>query len=156
MAFASRNKQPLTPDEALSRLERYCAYQERCSQEVRRKLADLGVRGEEAQAIFRVLEGEGFVDDARFSRAFAGGKFRVNRWGRVRIRLELQRREIAPALIDEALAGIDEAAYVQTLQDLLDKKRRQYAGEPPPQMRAKVAAALIRAGFEPELVFRHL
>ncbi|MCC6463096.1 MAG: RecX family transcriptional regulator [Saprospiraceae bacterium] len=146
----------LTPDEALVKLEHFCAYRERCPQEVRRKLAELGMHGETAEQIYQVLESDGFFNEVRFAEAYAGGKFRINQWGRVRIRLELQQRAIAPAVVRQALAAIDESEYLQTLQQLLEKKRQQIGAEAGPQDRAKIAAALIRSGFEPELVFRYL
>ena len=149
-------EQALTPDEALARLEAFCAYRERCPQEVRRKMQELGVEGEIGAQIYQVLETDGFFNEARFATAFAGGKFRINQWGRVRIRLELQRRQIAPAIIRDAIGSIDEAEYLDTLQQLIGKKRRQLGGAPNPAIRAKIAAAIIRAGFEPELVFRYI
>ena len=160
MAYSSKYKRSdteITPDEALAKLEHFCAYRERCPQEVYRKLAELGLRGETADQIYQVLESDGYVQEERFARAFAGGKFRVNRWGKVRIRLELQRRGIAPRVIAEALDAIDEQEYTAALIDLLEKKRLQYdLPEADPALRAKAAASLIRAGFEPELVFHYL
>lgn len=149
-------EEALTPDEALLKLEHFCAYRERCPQEVRRKLAELGMHGETAGQIYQVLENDGFFNEVRFAEAYAGGKFRINQWGRVRIRLELQQRAISPAVVQQALALIDESAYLQTLQELLEKKRQQLGPEAGPQDKAKMAAALIRAGFEPELVFRYV
>lgn len=147
------SKQPTT-DEALAKLEYFCAYRERCPKEVRTKLSELGVRGEQAEQIFHVLQEDGFFNEERFAMAFAGGKFRVNHWGRVRIRIELRMRSIAPDLIEQAIDSIDETAYLELLQQLLEKKKEYYAGQE--QARDKTAAALIRAGFEPELVFRLL
>ena len=154
-AFPSkRSGKPLTPDEALAKLEHYCAYRERCPKEVRTKLAELGMRGQEAEQIFEVLHNDGFFNEGRFALAFAGGKFRINHWGRVRIRLELRMRGIAPDVIQQALASIDEEEYLALLKQLLEKKRRQYESDD--HMREKTAAALIRSGFEPELVFQYL
>lgn len=144
-------KKPLTTDEALAKLEYYCAYQERCPKEVRTKLATLGVPRAEAEQIFHLLQEEGFINEERFAMAFAGGKFRVNHWGRVRIRMELRMRNIAADLIEKALGSIDETAYTDVLKQLLDKKRAYYEGKE--QARDKTAASLIRAGFEPERVF---
>jgi len=156
MAFSSsrRPEKPLTPDAALARMEHFCAYRERCPKEVRAKLAELGMRGADAEQIFLALREDGFFDEERFATAYAGGKFRVNHWGRVRIRQELRMRDIAPAIIQKALDSIDEAAYLELLEQLMDKKRRQY--EKDGQSREKMAAALIRAGFEQELVFKYL
>ncbi len=144
-------KPPLTTDEALSKLEYYCAYQERCPKEVRTKLAALGVPRKTAEQIFEVLQNDGFINEERFAMAFAGGKFRIKLWGRVRIRIELRMRAITPDLIEKALDSIDETAYMDLLQQLFDKKRALYEGKE--QARDKTVAALIRAGFEPELVF---
>ena len=157
MAFykSKRHEKTLTLDEALAKLEHFCAYQERCPKEVRNKLAQLGMRGETADQIFGVLQSDGFFDEKRFAIAYAGGKFRINRWGRVRIRQELYMRDISPAVIAEALETIDEAAYLETLKQQLEKKRGQY-GADDPRAREKTAAALIRAGFEQELVFKYL
>jgi len=149
-----RPVKPLTSDEILAKLEYFCAYRERCPQEVRTKLAELGARGETAVQILEVLHGEGFFNEERFALAFAGGKFRINHWGRVRIRIELRRRDIAPELVQQALDAIGESEYLDLLRILLDKKREQYAGDP--KAREKTALALIRAGFELELVFRYL
>lgn len=157
MAFFKSKRppgKPLTPDDALAKLEHFCAYRERCPKEVRAKLADLGMRGAEAEQIFTVLQGDGFFNEERFALAFAGGKFRINHWGRVRIRLELRMREIAPHLIQQALDSIDEEEYVKLLKQLADKKRRQYESDD--HAREKTAASLIRVGFEPEMVFKYL
>ncbi len=159
MAYFSKNKQtpqPLTPDEALAKIEHFCAYRERCPQEVHRKMTQLGVRADVAEQIYAVLESDGFVNETRFAQAFAGGKFRINRWGRVRIRLELQQRDISAGQIEAALHTIDELEYRQVLQELLEKKRQQYQDGNDPNARIKTAAALIRAGYEPELVFKYL
>jgi len=159
MAYSFKNKnagKALSPDEALVKMENFCAYRERCSQEVRQKIKTLGIDGETARQVFETLQSDGYVDDERFARAFTGGKFRVNRWGRVRIRLELQRRGIAAGLIETALGEIDEQEYRAVLQERLAKKRLHYQASADPQGRAKAAAALVRAGFEPELVFNYI
>ncbi len=157
MAFRNSPKYPpklTTPDEALAKLEYFCAYRERCPKEVRAKLADLGLRGNDAEQIFEVLREDGFFNEERFALAFAGGKFRMNHWGRVRIRLELRMRDISPDIVQQAIDSIEEAEYLKLLEQLMEKKRRQYEGSD--NAREKAAASLIRAGFEQELVFRHL
>ncbi len=150
----SKFQKPLSPDEALQKLERFCAYRERCPKEVRSKLAECGLSRADVEQLFEVLQADNFFNEERFALAYAGGKFRSNQWGRVRIRQELKMRSIAPELISQALNSIDETEYETLLQKLLDKKRQQYAGDD--NGREKAAASLIRAGFEMELVFRFL
>ncbi|MBX2890961.1 MAG: RecX family transcriptional regulator [Saprospiraceae bacterium] len=149
-----RSNRPLTPDEALAKMEHFCAYRERCPKEVRAKLAELGMKGADAAQILEVLSEDGFFDEERFALAYAGGKFRMNHWGRVRIRQELRMRDINESVIRRALGSIDEQEYLKLLNQLVEKKSRQYAGDG--HAREKTAASLIRAGFEPELVFRYL
>lgn len=147
-------QKPLTPDEALQKMERFCAYRERCPKEVRSKLAEFGLSSADAEQIYHVLEEDKFFNEERFAMAFAGGKFRYNHWGRIRIRQELRMRDISPALISQALDAIDQEEYEALIQKLLEKKREQYANDQ--NAREKTAASLIRAGFEMELVFRFL
>lgn len=149
-----QTQKPLTPDEALQKMERFCAYRERCPKEVRSKLAECGLNRSDAEQIYQVLQEDNFFNEARFALAFAGGKFRYNNWGRVRIRQELRMRDISPAIVAEALDSIDQAEYEALIQKLLDKKRTQYADDV--NAREKTAASVIRAGFEMDLVFRFL
>jgi regulatory protein len=147
-------KLPLTADEILAKLEHFCAYRDRCSKEVKQKLKELGASAADGAQILQVLEGDGFYDDARFAQAYAGGKFRINHWGKNRIRIELRMRDIAPAHINAALDAIEEADYLQVLEQLVDKKKVLYEGDP--QIREKIIGALMRVGFEFDLIFRYL
>lgn len=146
----------LTTDEALFKLEQFCAFRDRSPKEVREKLAELGMKGDAADQLFDVLAKEGFFDEARFAQAYVNGKFRANQWGRVRIRMELRMRDIQPDVIEQALGSIDEDEYTRTLQHLLERKRQELDRRADDHARDKTAASLIRAGFEPELVFRYL
>lgn len=149
-----RNKAPLTADEILTKMEHFCAYQERCSKEVLQKLAELGALPEDKAQILQVLEGDGFYDDARFAHAYAGGKFRIKHWGRNRIRIELRMRDLPSNLIESALEAIPEADYLKVLEELVHKKKAQYEGDP--QIREKIINALMRVGYEFDLIFRYL
>ena len=146
-----KREEKLTPDEALVKLEQFCAFRDRCSQEVRQKMRELALDRDTCDQLFEVLENDGFVDDDRFSRMFALGKFRQNGWGRVRIKQELGSRAIKPGLIEAALAEISEENYQQTLVDILEKKVGLYKDEKDGWQ--KLAALAIRRGFEPGLVF---
>ncbi len=150
----SSSNQVLSPDELRIRMENFCAYRERCPQEIRFKLRELGATGQEAQQVFQELRADNFFDEQRFASAYAGGKFRNNHWGKVRIRLELQQREIALLYINQALDEIDTESYHTTLVKLLEKKLAQYQGTE--RLGEKAAASLIRSGYEPDLVFKYL
>jgi regulatory protein len=156
MSFNRRKKpaQPLTSDEILDKAQHFCAYQERSPQELRKKLADLGADTALAEEIYAVLAADNFINEERFAGAFAGGKFRINRWGRVRIRMGLRQHGISEQVAAAALAGIDTAEYGEVMAQLAGRKRRELEGDP--NARQKLAAYLIRAGFEPELVWSYI
>lgn len=110
------------------KLARYCAYQERCRQDVRLKLAGLGVRGaaETARWIKR-LEAEGFLDENRFARAYCRGKFRQNRWGRRKIIMGLRAKGISAGDVADGLSEIDAGDYESTGRAVLRAKGWQTA-----------------------------
>lgn len=148
MSFSrkKRSDTPPTPDEALRKLEHFCAYRERSPQEVRQKIKEMGLDRETAEQIYQVLADDKFFDEARFAQAYAYGKFRQNHWGKVRIRQELNARGIAPAVVYSALENIEEAEYMTVLRKLAAQKKGQVADDP--QAFAKTVAYLARTGFE--------
>lgn len=135
------------------KLQRYCAYQERCHQEVRAKLLDMEIYGEALEAILAELIAEDFLNEERFARSYARGKFRMKHWGRRRIARELKKRAISDYCVARALAEIPEAAYRQTLEKLLRRKAEGNGEADAFRLRGKMAQYAIRRGYEPELVW---
>ena len=84
-------KKFLTKEQAMQKLKHYCAYQERCHSEVRDKLYRLSVWKKDHDEIIAALIEENYLDEERFAMAFAGGKFRMNQWGRIKIKQRNQR-----------------------------------------------------------------
>ena len=154
MTFVQKNKF-LTPTQALQRVKKYCAYQERSHQEVRYKLIELGLRGNYLENLMTRLIEEGFLNEERFAIAFAGGKFRMKNWGRNKIELELKRRGISDYCIGKAMKEIDESLYRKTLRSILKKKARSLK-ENGLTAKYKLAQFLIGKGFEPELVWEEV
>ena len=124
--MARQQKKYHSKEEALDKLQRYCAYQDRCHQEVRSKLLDLGIYGEDLEEIIVQLISDNFLNEERFARSYARGKFRIKRWGRNRIWQELQKRQISDYCLRKAMEEIDEAEYQKTLWELLEKKSGPY------------------------------
>lgn len=147
---------PLTPKQALEKLQAYCAYQERSHQEVRTKLLKLGVRGHELEEVIAQLVSDDFLNEERFAVAFAGGRFRMKKWGRKRIEVELKKRGVSSYSIRKGLAEIDEQAYLETLASVAEKKADLLKGEDAFARKNKVARYLISRGFEPQLVWDFL
>jgi regulatory protein len=150
-------KKTINRDVALQKLQRYCAYQDRCHQEVRSKLLDLGVYGDTLEEIIVELIGEGFLNEERFARSYARGKFRSKGWGRVRIKLELQARRISAYAIKKGLEEIEEGEYRATLSGLLQKKLLESEGiDDDFTARQKAAQYALRRGYESELIWETL
>jgi regulatory protein len=144
----------LTQDEALQKMQRYCAYQERCHQEVRSKLLELEVYGDRLEAVMVALIEEGFLNEERFARAFARGKFRLKQWGRLRITRELKARQVTDYCIRKALEEIDENAYRAALEEVLRKK---LPPAPAPEElyahKQKAVRYALSRGYETELAW---
>lgn len=142
----------LTPSEALLKAAHYCAYQERCHNEVRHKLAEWGVYGLEADHIVLQLIEQNYLNEERFARAYAGGKFRVKQWGRLKIKRELKVRGVSDFCIQQALQEIEEYNYIQTLQKLVEEKMRGLKSKHPVEVRQKVYHYLATKGYEGDLI----
>lgn len=139
-------------DQARAAIMRFCAYQERCHQEVRGKLRDLGIYGDTVDEIILELMEENFLNEERFACTFARGKFRIKQYGRRRIDRELRQRDISDYCRKKALAELDEYDYYGTLLQLAERKN-QYLQEPNPwNRRRKLTDMLLRRGFESDLV----
>ena len=133
-----------------------CARQECSRRDISTKLVGKGATAAEAREVVDRLVGEGFIDDARYARAFVADKFRFEHWGRVKISYMLHRKGLPDNVVDEALQQIDEAQYAETLKDFLEGKLRTVRAATPYALRQKVARAAISRGFEPDLVFQAL
>jgi regulatory protein len=146
-------KKKFTPSEARQKIYRYCAYQERSHHEVRDKLYSYGLFKDEVEEILSQLITEGFLNEERFAKAFAGGKFRMQKWGRIKIIHELEARGLTPNCIKAGLKEIDEQSYLITLRELLNRKAGEISEENIFVKRDKLARYAIQKGFEPELVW---
>jgi len=143
----------LSLEQALQKARHYCAYQERCHAEVKEKLYSFGLRKHDVEeAISRLIE-ENYLNEERFAVQFAGGRFRMKQWGRVRIRYELKQKQVGEYCIKKALASISEDDYDRTLADLAAKKWESLNNETEPFIRRqKVQNLLIQRGYEPDKV----
>ncbi len=146
----------LTPNQALLKAAHYCAYQERCQKEMREKLSEWGVWGTDAEEIILQLIEQNYLNEERFARAFAGGKFRIKNWGRVKIKLELKQREISEYCIRKAFEEIDEEIYLQVLKEEVEKKLSSLKDKNILVKKNKTAKYLIGRGFEADLVWETL
>ncbi len=141
-----------TQKQALIKAESYCAYQERCQQEVRDKLYSWGVHEVQVENVIAELIASNFINEERFAKAYAGGKFRIKKWGRVKISIELKRRKISAYCIKKGLAEIEEEEYIKTLQKVAEVKIKAMKERDSKKKKYKVMNYLLSRGFENDLV----
>lgn len=132
---------------------RFCAYRDRCHQEVEKKLKEMRMIPEAQQEIIYRLIQEKFLNEERFARSFARGKFRIKKWGRVRIVRELKQRNISKFNIDCALTEIDSEKYQLQLEALLEKRLAALTEKNKYKLRKKLADYVLYRGYESHLVY---
>ncbi|KAB1157192.1 RecX family transcriptional regulator [Tenacibaculum aiptasiae] len=146
-------KQVISVEEIKRKLESFCVYQDRCHKEVEKKLSEYNLIPEAKDSILLHLLQENFLNEERFSKSFARGKFRIKKWGKQRITRELQMRDISTYNIKIALKEIDEEEYMSTLYSLVEKKNKLVSETNLFKRRKKVADYLLYRGFESNLVY---
>ncbi|KXK36318.1 MAG: RecX family transcriptional regulator [Saprospiraceae bacterium] len=141
-----------TADEAVDKIRRYCALQERSHSEVRSKLLDNGIYGDLLEEIISDLIADNFLDEERFARSFARGKFRMKKWGKNKIRQELKLRQVSDYSIRAGLSEIDDAEYMDVLHSLYEKKEKTSKFLNKYDKMKKLTDYLLQKGYEYELI----
>lgn len=136
----------------LNKLRQFCAYQERSHQETKYKCLELGLRGDAVDEAIAALIADNFLNEERFAKAFAGGKFRIKHWGRKKILVELKQRQVSPYCIKKAMAEIDDDDYIKVLEKLTEKKYLSLQKEPLLKRKYKTIQYLVGRGFEQDLI----
>ena len=156
MYMESSKKKFYTPEQAMNKAMSYCAYQERCHQEVKNKLYEWGLHKKEVEEICSRLIVEGFLNEERFAIAFVGGKFRIKKWGRIRIIKELEMRNVSSYCIRKGLQEISDADYRKLISKYVAEKKKEVKEPNPLKKKYKIASSIISKGFEPEMVWEAL
>lgn len=139
------------------KLERFCAWQERSENEVKVKMEQLEIPSAKQSKLIEYLRDEGYLDDARYACHFVMGKFRMKKWGRIKIRHALEAKSIPEKFIDKALNVLDKEEYELVLKQILRQKRKTLTSiKDPYQLNHKVSIYAMGRGFEPDLVWEIL
>jgi len=144
--------QPTEPTLVLEKIRYYCSYQERAIKEVEEKLKEWAVQNEKIPSLINQLQKEGYLNEERFAKAFAGGKFRLNKWGRQKIEYELRIRGVPELMIQEGLLEIDEEEYLQTLKEIIIRKKNEIKPGKNINIREKIVNFAYGKGYETNLV----
>jgi regulatory protein len=146
-------KKYLTKEQALQKAKHYCGYQERCHSEVKEKLYSMGLYKQQVEECLSQLIEENYLNEERFAQQFAGGKFRMKQWGRVKIKYELKQKQVSEYCIKKGLKEIDEADYIRALEQLTLKKWTAIKAEKNLFIKLrKTQDYLLQKGYEYELV----
>jgi len=147
-----QNKKSFTVDELQSKMEHYCVYQDRCHQEIERKMKEYQMIPEAKEKILLHLMRHDFLNEERFSKSFARGKFRIKNWGKQRIIRELKIKNISSYNIKTALKEIDEELYVKTIEKIAISKNNTIKESNLFKKKKKIYDYLFRKGYESSLI----
>ncbi|MCT4639605.1 MAG: RecX family transcriptional regulator [Bacteroidales bacterium] len=142
-----------TPEQALGKMMQLCSQSEKCEYDIQQKLIKYGLSNSDIENVIDKLIEEKFIDETRFCRAYVNHKFRFNNWGRVKIRHMLKTKKISNTNIEEALSSITDEEYCDKVMRILRSKLKNMPLPDDYNERNKVAAHVIRKGFEPDKVF---
>ncbi len=142
--------------EALNKAAAYCTLCERCVSEVTSKLAAWGMDDDRQRRIIGRLKEEGFIDEARYCRAFVNDKVRFNRWGRIKISAALREKRLPQEYVREAMANIDEDAYIQALKEVIAAKRKELKGKNDIAAQQKIIRHTASRGFEASIILKEI
>mgnify|MGYP000029434438 CR=1 FL=1 len=148
-----QNQKSYTIEQAKRALENYCVYQERCHQDVYRKLQSMRMIPDAIDLIIVHLIEHNFLNETRFAKAFVTGKFRIKKWGKKRIEMELKRRDISNYNIMEAFKEISDINYLKTFHELAEKKLHSINESNIYKKKKKLADYLLYRGWESHLVY---
>lgn len=139
--------------EAKVKLDALCAYQERCQFEIDQKLISWGFKSEDRNALIADLITNRFLDEERFASAYVSGKFRIKKWGRIKIKSHLAQKHVSSYSIQKALKEIDGDEYFKTLMELSKKKALDLKNEKESwTKKAKIMRYLQSKGYEGDLI----
>ena len=149
-------RKSITISDAKKNIEHYCAYQERCHKEVINKLKNLGIIQNAIDIIVADLIENNYLNETRFAQSFARGKFKIKKWGKVKIRRELNKREISEYNIKMGMKEISDSDYEETFNMLLEKKLSELSHLSESEKKRKVLNYLLYRGWEVEKIFEAL
>ena len=154
LKFANRIMKNISSiKDAIKKIEHYCAYQERCHEEVESKLRSMKMDADESDQIIAHLIKENFLNEERFACSFARGKHRIKHWGTIRITNELKFRKINQRLIATALKEISPEEYLETFHTLAERQWDAIHERDKLKKRKKFCDFLLRKGFESDIIY---
>ena len=145
-----------TINEIEQKLKRYCSYQDRCHNEVEKKLKEFDLIEEAKNKILFNLINENYLNESRFSENFVRGKFKIKNWGKIKIVQELKSRNISNINIKRGLMEIDEVEYKNKLENIFNKKLSSLGNQSVINKKKKIFSYLSYRGWETNLIYEKI
>jgi len=145
-----------TVNEIEFKLKQYCSYQDRCHNEVEKKLKTFDVISEVKEQIISNLISENYLNETRFCKSFVRGKFQIKNWGKRKITLELKSRKVSNYNLKEGLKEINEIDYLDKLENLFNKKLASLDHLSLINKKKKILSFLLYRGWETNLIYEKL
>jgi regulatory protein len=153
MSERKKTKKAISVKGAITKMASFCAYQERSQQEVREKLyAEYSLDAEEIEFVIAELIGQNFINEERFAKVFVGSKFRVKKWGKIKIQQALKKHRLSSYCIQEGLKEIEDEAYEKVILEVLQKKNKQITEPNPLKRKQKLLQYAVSKGYETDIV----
>lgn len=141
----------------LEKIKSFCAYQERSHYEVRSKLLNMQVYGLDLERVMTLLIEENYLNEERFAKAYAGGKFRLKQWGRQKIKEGLRLHQVSSYCVNQGMKEIEEDDYLQTFHKLAERKWMELNKEKSFLTRMnKLKNFMLQRGFESDYIYSFL
>ena len=138
---------------AINYFKNYCSSQDRCLEDIQKKLKNFDLINNEKDKIIKTLLDEDYLNEKRFAKSYCRGKFNINKWGRVKIEYELRKKKIKNKDILSALDEINDLDYQTLLNKVYVKKSSQIKFIDRYLFEKKLANFLINKGFERSMVW---
>jgi regulatory protein len=142
----------LSEEQIIQKLENFCAYRERCESEIKQKMYTLQVPATDYETYINYLREHNFFNEDRFANSFAYGKNAIKKWGKKRIAMELQSKNIDAQKIQQSLQHIDEGMYLLKLEDILGKKIKTIKETDNFKKKQKLIQFAMQKGYEYEII----
>jgi regulatory protein len=115
-------------------------------------LYEYGLHRSDVEQIISQLIDENFLNEERFAIAFAGGKFRIKKWGKIKIKMELRLRKVSDYCINKALKQINDCDYFSTLEKIISQKNNLIKETDRLKRRHKIIQFAAGKGYEKDLI----
>ena len=148
----SKKDKAYTVEQIKAKMEYYCAYQDRCHYDVEKKMREFFLIPEARDEILLGLMSDKFLNEERFAKSYARGKFIIKHWGKKKITQELKKRNVSEYLIKIGLKEIEDSDYYNTIEKLIDKKKESTNARNTYELEKKVISFMMNKGYEYELI----